>query len=70
MNYFNFLVKTSLTVFIVLVGASSLHSQSNADLHTKYWFYKTRFNNDFVKIGLNAGESLPFNQNFLIHENN
>lgn len=28
----------------------------------KYWYYKTRLNNDFVKIELNQGESVPFNQ--------
>lgn len=28
----------------------------------KYWYYKTRLNNDFVKVGLGDGESMPFNQ--------
>lgn len=30
--------------------------------HEKYWYYKTRLNNDFIKIGRNPGESVPFNQ--------
>jgi hypothetical protein len=30
--------------------------------HRKYWFYKSRLNNDFVKVGTGDGESLVFNQ--------
>ncbi len=30
--------------------------------HRKYWYYKSRFNNDFVKVGLNQGESIPFGE--------
>ncbi len=30
--------------------------------HKKYWYYKTRLNNDFLKIGLGSGESMPANE--------
>ncbi|MEI8135974.1 MAG: hypothetical protein WCH21_01470 [Bacteroidota bacterium] len=41
---------------------SSYNAQNDYVNHKKYWFYKTRFNSDFVKIGTGNGESIPFNQ--------
>ncbi|MBK9286052.1 MAG: hypothetical protein IPM51_17285 [Sphingobacteriaceae bacterium] len=35
---------------------------SETELHKKYWYYKTRLNNDFLKVGLDTGESIPFGQ--------
>jgi len=32
------------------------------DHYKKYWYFKSRLNNDFLKIGLDSGESIPFNQ--------
>ncbi|MBL7912399.1 MAG: T9SS type A sorting domain-containing protein [Bacteroidia bacterium] len=48
-----------------------VYSQSDLDNHKKYWFYKSRLNNDFIKIGhtptnslfdVGHGESMPFNE--------
>jgi hypothetical protein len=41
-----------------------LISQSLTEIehHKKYWYYKSRFNNDFINVGLNQGQSIPFNQ--------
>lgn len=38
------------------------YSQTMQDNHRKYWWYKSRLNNDFVKVGIGDGESMPFNQ--------
>lgn len=38
---------------------------TEVDLHKKYWYYKSRFNNDFIKVGKEHGESIPFNQSGL-----
>ena len=42
----------------------TVKSQNTTEIenHKKYWYYKTRFNNDFVSIGTGDGQSIPFNQ--------
>lgn len=42
----------------------TLISQTPTEIehHKKYWYYKSRFNNDFINIGPNQGQSIPFNQ--------
>ena len=56
----------SRRIFFLLLGLGCLklfHAQTlEIDHHKKYWYYKSRFNNDFIKIGLNQGQSIPFNQ--------
>jgi hypothetical protein len=47
---------------VVLNLPNTLFSQSDFINHKKYWYYKTRLNSDFIKIGLDSGESIPFNQ--------
>lgn len=37
-------------------------SQGDGTNHQKYWYYKSRLNNDFIKIGMKPGESIPINQ--------
>lgn len=54
-----------ITIIFILVQCCFVNTKSqnsNYDLHNKYWFYKARFNNDFVSIGTDAGQSIPFNQ--------
>lgn len=41
---------------VVIIGQNDILN------YEKYWYYKTRLNNDFIKIGRNPGESVPFNQ--------
>lgn len=54
-----------VTIIILLTFyTQSIFSQLSNDMnnHRKYWFYKSRLNNDFMKVGPNRGESLPFMQ--------
>lgn len=63
------------TLFLLLFGSMNhVHSQNDLENHKKYWYYKTRLNNDFIKIGNTPqnyqndttshdhGESIPFNE--------
>ncbi|MFN8231123.1 MAG: T9SS type A sorting domain-containing protein [Bacteroidia bacterium] len=58
--------KTILRIIVLvcfLLSYVCISAQSVETLrHKKYWYYKTRFNNDFVKVGTEDGASLPFNQ--------
>jgi len=47
-----------LFVFLIIKGVS----QNDLQNHKKYWYYKSRLNNDFIKISLDSGESIPFNE--------
>lgn len=49
-----------LLLFLIISDVS--YSQGQALNHRKYWWYKTRLNNDFVKVGTGDGESIPFMQ--------
>lgn len=51
----------SRALFFIFV-VKSLHAQNAFDNHQKYWYYKSRLKNDFMKIGLKTGESIPFAQ--------
>lgn len=58
----------------LLVHSFEIVSQNDLENHKKYWYYKTRLNNDFIKIGNTPpsgsndenspdhGESMPFNE--------
>lgn len=50
--------------------ASNCFSQNDFMNHKKYWYYKTRFNSDFVKIDTGRGGSVPFNQRGFAGANN
>lgn len=54
--------KIILLVVFCFIFFSFITAQTDSDNHYKYWYFKTRLNNDFVKVGLGAGESMPFNQ--------
>ncbi len=57
--------KTKLQfIFILIIQSVLICQTTDYDLNKKYWYYKTRFNNDFVSVGTEAGQSLPFSQNF------
>lgn len=60
-------------VFAFLQTAQILTAQDESINHQKYWYYKSRLNNDFIKVGNTAtgstysnfdghGESIPFNE--------
>ena len=63
--------KVILLLLLVIRFGPKIYSQSDLDNHKKYWFYKSRLNNDFIKIGNTPtssllddghGESMPFNE--------
>lgn len=49
-------------LILQFISIQLIAQSSDYDLHNKYWFYKTRFNNDFISIGTSPGQSIPFNQ--------
>ncbi|HRD37822.1 MAG TPA: hypothetical protein PLC65_04255 [Bacteroidia bacterium] len=55
-------MKYILVIKTVLFFVFSLKAQNDELNLQKYWYYKTRLNNDFIKIGMNPGESIPINQ--------
>ena len=58
-NLINRLIKLFL-----LFSTTIIYCQTSTypSLYKKYWYFKSRLNNDFVKVGTNDGESIPFNQ--------
>ncbi|MFO0321130.1 MAG: hypothetical protein ACK504_01735 [Bacteroidota bacterium] len=46
----------SLGILVIQLIGTSSYAQSMGANHRKYWWYKSRLNNDFVKVGLNADE--------------
>lgn len=54
------LLKANLILLLFLTNY--MIGQNMTDNHRKYWWYKSRLNNDFVKVGTGDGESFPFNQ--------
>lgn len=55
-------LKSNLILILLFVNFNFIWSQDNGIHHRKYWWYKSRLNNDFVKVGLADGESMPLNQ--------
>lgn len=52
-------MRTKLTLIIVALLRLSALAQSDEINHRKYWYYRSRLCNDFMKIGSQQGESLP-----------
>ncbi len=48
--------------FCLLISCSVLRSQNidNDKAHRRYWYYRTRMINDFIKIGKNQGDCIIF----------
>ena len=74
-----YILRNNQTKFFVLFILSfcSFFGQNDLENHKKYWYYKARLNNDFVKVGNTQpngsnnitspdhGESMPFNERAL-----
>lgn len=58
-----------LTTGCLFVTNVICQSSSDEDIHRKYWYYKSHLNNDFIKVGLGTGESIPFNEKITAHPN-
>jgi hypothetical protein len=68
MKYFNRKTILSIVLSTLLLNLSS-QSNTDEDIHRKYWYYKSHLNNDFIKVGLGLGESIPFNEKITAHSN-
>ncbi len=51
-----------ITIIILICKNDIAYSQNELDHHKKYWYYRSRLTNDFMKVGLGDGESLQFQQ--------
>lgn len=51
-----------ISIIINVLTLYNVQAQGDGINLQKYWYYKTRLNNDFIKIGTKQGESIPFNQ--------
>ena len=59
----NFILRNSILIFIIIFSSYKLRSQSDDEGNQqKYWYYRSRLTNDFLKIGMGPGESIPFNE--------
>lgn len=51
-----------LIYFTCFLSSGRLKAQNATDHHRKYWYYRSRLTNDFLKVGRGQGESIPFMQ--------
>lgn len=61
LNFRNF----NFLLFILFSLSSFAQSVDDNTAHKRYWFYRTRLVNDFIKVGQNPGESLPLSRRTL-----
>lgn len=52
-----------LFLFIEII----VYSQDYTMLHNKYWYYRTRLHNDFMKVGIGQGCSIPMEERGLYY---
>ncbi len=62
MKYTLAIKKATLFLIFIFCLLNNYYSQDAYANHRKYWWYKSRLNNDFMKVGLGDGESMPFGQ--------
>lgn len=53
-------MRSILSIFLILFSVSSFAQTAHQNLQ-KYWWYRYQLVNDYMKIGLNCGESIPGN---------
>lgn len=69
--YKKFLFVLYFVSFLTLDGLTQYQAQITQeapDWLTKYWLYRWRFVNDFIKIGDQRGESIPFAERNWYHQ--
>lgn len=63
----------ALLLFTMVIGilftTMDVDAQNFITNHRKYWFFKSRLNNDFTKVGTGDGESLIFNERGAYEDN-
>ncbi len=59
-------MKKYITLIIVLLQTTFVASAQQTPYQTtqKYWWYRYRLVNDFMKVGDNCGESIPASERF------
>ena len=58
MNKIN--LTTILLLLVIIVQSQTI---DNDKAHRRYWYYRTRMINDFIKIGKNQGDDIVFIKN-------
>ena len=58
----NLLLSVILSCVVTQIIAQELSAEENAKAHRRYWYYRTRFINDFIKLGKEQGESIVFSE--------
>ncbi|MFH1380032.1 MAG: 3-coathanger stack domain-containing protein, partial [bacterium] len=62
------MMKKIILIFILITPI--VCSAQSADLLKKYWYYRFRLKNDFLKVGPNPGESIPAETRHISGANN
>ena len=45
-----------INVLLIIIISNATFAQTTTDNHRKYWYYRSRLVNDFMKVGLGQGE--------------
>ena len=54
----NYIIKSWVLIVVFVFLNKTIYSQNidNDKAHRRYWYYRTRMINDFMKVGKNQGE--------------
>lgn len=61
-----------ITFFVLLIFVEIVYSQQTVDndkAHRRYWYYRTRMINDFMKIGKEQGACIVLAQRNYLEDN-
>lgn len=58
----NMTIKVAICMGMIMLVKTSFNSQNDAINHRKYWYFKSRLINDFMKVGINQGDNIFINQ--------
>lgn len=58
----NMIIRVAYYIIIILLVKSSVISQNDAVNHRKYWYFKSRLLNDFMKVGIKQGDNIIINE--------
>src|ERR1700741_283194 len=57
-----------LVLLFILLSTMVKGQTSDDENHRKYWYYRTRLVNDFLKVGISDGNSIPFSERGLYYD--
>ncbi|MCC6182687.1 MAG: hypothetical protein IT237_12725 [Bacteroidia bacterium] len=60
----NYIIKSWVLIVVFVFLNKTIYSQNidNDKAHRRYWYYRTRMINDFMKVGKNQGDCIVFAQ--------